>query len=843
MFCDGSSESDFEKGPEDAEGDEDEEEEEEVEGDEEGNEDLQISNDEELKEEGDIGMRAANDFSFYSTASSHSTLRPSRRQRHPHIFYSRDKSKATSASHDSQDEQKAPLWKMLHKYERSQLSIASPSSDDCSPGSNEREDSTAARAADISELYSDKSTEFKNRMAFMRFEGINLSALISNEQIIRTIELYKKILRLPIESAKLVEPSDRREKPASQSGDASIAGSELNLSVIVDKNDLKAHSGDDNNVNTDSSPEQCRKGIGFASPSSANSPATPHKMSLTINVDNAYKHRGSKKVFDIDAIQDTNSPAQQKSFPYNQFNNIVGALTLPLSLVGPLNICFEMKVCRFQSQEAMLKNTWNSRLEDFVDEKEMSIETYSWLPLASLDKNMVDNLQYAANCLNDMLDIHKTKRSQPSLMVSKLYSPIRRKAVVFARLVFNTCDQAAEFHQLCASNSKSDFTQEKMARSAEDWPLICEREISIESFLEENAVQLELSLDTATTTYDLKDSLIYRYCDFPPSQFAKNENNGDVDSRGILLAGTHSLQHLQLQGKQLLLRHIDRIRSLSSFGKCRMELHFSENVDSNESLSPKMSRGRHPCSHYVSTTVPISSYTAAAFGFSSRESFLHASENTLLYDRPIMEKYISRNLCALFTAVNIDVSVVPRIVSSFQISHSIVPENETGDGYLNNSRKTNSDSKRKILDLCLFIPAIFGDREAMTSLSTSTAAPDTNTELCLDLLLANLYSDIGDQLLFSSQAVYDHGDIPPASVASASAPAPLSASSGEDGAKAAKGSCNVKTDTYLPDSDSIFGRTICGTILLAYLAYLQSHVGKNRVDHSTIAAYMSNEDE
>eukprot|EP01036_Dinobryon_divergens_P022632 gene22630-30907_t len=826
------------------------------------------------------------DFSFYSTASSNSPLRPSRRQKKSHLFYSGPTAAAKAkrahtiprsqtGTEDTPGECKAPLWRILQNWERTQLSVYSPSPEECNSGggSNDRELSPTAKIADMSELYGDKSTEFKNRMAFMRFEGINLSALISNEQIIRTIELYKKILRLPIESAKIIGGSNSSrsvyQKADSASSDFPAVDNTIttrNVSMDLEESDSKSGPLDHAElsipeadlpkaVSNEDLPEEPPshilpatppptlplppdsmegKGQGDDSTNAPQSTNTPQqKMSLTINVDNTHNKMGGVRVLDIDGIHDIYNPDPQKDFfPYNQFSNIVGALTLPLSLVGPLKFSFLVKSYRFQRDEKCVI-ALNEEMEKHRNRIEKRVDTYAWLPLATLDKNIVDSLQLAVNCLNDVSQLPGRKRRESilgAMMVSKLYPPIRRKAFVSVRVVFDSCDHAAAFHSLSVQQRQSLKGGSSDEREEKD-ELLKEHEDSISisvidgisTILEENVVLLQLSLATSMTSYVSEDSLIYRYCDFPSSQPIEVACSEDFNNSGILLAGNYSLQHLLDKGRQILLRYIERIRTMStkskSVGLSSMKMNFFDESNPSSSFStpdgyrsaPVMGFRNH-CSHYVSTTVSISSRVAGLLGFANNELLLQASEHSLLYDRALIDKYLHRILCALFTALNIDVSLIPNILANFQICHSLVvcegEGKEGGQGDDNDAATTQEEAGQRSvrvgehqrLDLCLFIPLMFGDREAMSSLRTDTAAPDTNTELCLDLLLGNVYSDIGDQVLFpvaDDDATSDLND--------------SDHSTQEQGPK-----CK-----YLPDSDSIFGRTISGSILLAYLAYLQ----------------------
>ena len=869
---------DFEENADDSIDDDDDDDGDEAE--EEDEDDLKQDQDEDDDENLDEGNPV--DFSFYSTASSNSPLRPSRRQKKSRLFYSTTttaaaanadgaiKAPAMRAPEEASGVLKAPLWKILQNWERMQLSVFSPSPDECPSGggSKDRELSPIAKIADMSELYGDKSTEFKNRMAFMRFEGINLSALISNEQIIRTIELYKKILRLPIESAKIMGDSSSNssiyQKADSTSSDfptvdkvdtTSLQNTSNELDDTKDNARHQRIDESDNSKSKDDVPvafsshdttlhqpvmppppppalisesktdNDHRDDLNTAPQSSTN----PPKMSLTINVDSIRKKTGALKMLDINGVDDINNPDPQKDFfPYNQFNNIVGALTLPLSLVGPLKFGFHVKSYLFERKEKS-EIALNEEMEKHSNRKEKQIDTYAWLPLATLDKTIVDNLQFTVNCLNDVSHLPSRKRRNTAqdstilgtMMISKLYPPIRRKTVVSVRIAFDSCDHAASFHLLCVQQRQS--MKDGCAQDGEEGDAHKEYldAISIidnlSSIVEENVVLLHLSLATSMTSYITEDSLIYRYCDFPSCQPMDVVSSEDINSSGILLAGNYSLQHLLDKGRVILLKYIERIRAQSMKAKSmKIKMNFFDESNPPPSFStPDGYRGnpimgfRNHYSHYVSTTVSISSRVAGLLGFTNNELLLHVSEKSLMYDRSLIDKYLHRILCALFTALNIDVSVIPNILANFQIGHSLVTYDGEGEK-AGEDATCDEGGQRSVrieehqrLDMCLFIPVMFGDREAMTSLRTDTAAPDTNTELCLDLLLGNVYSDIGDQVLFPIADEDEDKEKEP---------------SNHNDNSAQKPGPRCK---YLPDSDSIFGRTISGSILLAYLAYLQ----------------------
>ena len=894
LFYEESSDGDEDSDDEDDDGDDDDgvidelrdfEEEEDVDNDEEDEDKVDQDDDDE-----DENLDAENpiDFSFYSTASSHSPLRPSRRQKKSYLFYTAPTATAKanrsntntntipvshrvqSTAEDLSGEYQAPLWRILQNWERTHLSVySSPSPDKCNSGqgSNDRELSSAAKIADISELYGDKSTEFKNRMAFMHFEGVNLSALISHEQIIRTIELYKKILRLPIESAKSIGGNSSHsvhQKADPASSDMPVVDNTSSLqkaSIDIDATDNKAGPLQDigeidqsiptidlpTAVSSEDVPKELPSHLvpvpppttllpppdskvgnehgdeSTNAPQSSSNP-TKHKLSLTIDVN---KKVGAVKVVDNDGFNDIHNPGKQKEFPpYNQFSNIVGALTLPLSLVGPLKFSFLVKSYRFQRKETSVV-ALNEEMEKHLNRTEKQVDTYAWLPLATLDKNIVDNLQFAVNCLNDMslLPGRKSRESTSTsnlgtMMVSKLYPPIRRKAIVSVRVVFDSCDHAVAFHTLCVQqrqSSKDGGLDEKDGKDDKEYEDSISVIDGISSILEENVVLLQLSLATSMTSYVSEDSLIYRYCDFPSCQPIDVVSSEDINNSGILLAGNYSLQHLLDKGRQILLRYIERIRATStkskSLGLSSMKMNFFD--ESNPSPSFSTSDGyrsapvmgfRNHCSHYVSTTVSITTRVAGLLGFTSNEVLLQASEKSLLYDRSLIDKYLHRILCALFTSLNTDVSVIPNILANFHICHSLVAcggeewKERGGDaaaaGDEAGQRCVRVGVEHQRLDLCLFIPVMFGDREVMSFLRTDTAAPDSNTDLCLNLLLDNIYSDIGNQVLF-----------------------PVADEKATD-LNESDGSAH-KQCTYLPDSDSIFGRAISGSILLAYLAYLQ----------------------
>jgi hypothetical protein len=143
----------------------------------------------------------------------------------------------------------------------------------------------------------------------------------------------------------------------------------------------------------------------------------------------------------------------------------------------------------------------------------------------------------------------------------------------------------------------------------------------------------------------------------------------------------------------------------------------------------------------------------------------------------------------LFTAVNMDTSIIHEMVSATERAISCHLEKEKGRG-----RGKERGRGKGVVWVRLRVALPFGDSEAVEVLRTTTAAPDTHSELCLDLLLSTLCADVAAHLLDEER---------------------------EEEEKEKEEEEEDREEPLLVDGDSLFARTVCAALLLSFIAFVR----------------------
>jgi hypothetical protein len=298
-------------------------------------------------------------------------------------------------------------------------------------------------------------------------------------------------------------------------------------------------------------------------------------------------------------------------------------------------------------------------------------------------------------------------------------------------------------------------------------------------------VQVDLLVATTANAADAASSLLLSY----------GASSAALKEKGRALARTPSTRYLRGVGRKILLKATHLIRRN---GRRRFTTRLFDDLDPATSRERdggrERERGRddlcvHPFSHVTYSATRLSPRILAALGFCDSSRFLARAAEVLRHERDSLAAFLSRVLSALFTAVNMDTSIIHEMVSATERAISCHLEKEKGRGKERGRGRGKERGRGKgVVWVRLRVALPFGDSEAVEVLRTTTAAPDTHSELCLDLLLSTLCADVAAHLLDEEEREEEEEE---------------------------------REEPLLVDGDSLFARTVCAALLLSFIAFVR----------------------